>query len=233
MGLLVSVILPVYNGERFLAAAIASSLAQDYQPIEVIIVDDGSTDGTAGIARSFEGVRYLHQPNQGPARARNAGIEVAAGEYIAFLDTDDVMLHGKLTAQVDYLLDHPEVGCVLCRQDILLEASVSPPAWLIRDPILGDLGGVGPASMMVRKSVLRHVGRFDPSYRIAEGMEFLGRLREAGIGIAILPEVLMCRRIHEANLSHQNRALRSELLRGLKGKIDRRRASASPKPEGQ
>jgi hypothetical protein len=64
-------------------------------------------------------------------------------------------------------------------------------------------------------------------------MEFLGRLRDAGIGIAILPEVLMCRRVHDANLTHQNRVLRSELLRGLKGKIDRRRASPSPKRQGQ
>jgi len=232
MGPLVSVILPVYNGEQFLAEAIASALAQDYQPIEVIIVDDGSTDGTAGIARSFEGVRYIHQPNQGPARARNAGMAAALGDFIAFLDADDVMLPRKLTAQVGYLLDHPEVGCVLCRQQPILEPGTPPPAWLIRDPIFGDLGGVGPASMMVRKSVLRHVGRRDPSYRIADGMEFLGRLRDAGIGIAILPEVLMCRRVHDANLTHHNRVLRSELLRSLKGKIDRMRASASLKRQG-
>ncbi|MBI4573499.1 MAG: glycosyltransferase family 2 protein, partial [candidate division NC10 bacterium] len=108
-GPLVSVILPVYNGERFLAAAIASILAQDYQPIEVIVVDDGSTDGTAAIARSFQGVRYLYQPNQGPAFARNAGIAVARGAFIAFLDADDLMVPTRLSVQAGYLLAHPEI----------------------------------------------------------------------------------------------------------------------------
>lgn len=226
-GPLVSVIVPVYNGERFLAAALESVLAQDYEPLEVIVVDDGSEDGSAAIARSFTGVVYLYQPNQGPSAARNAGIAAARGEFLAFFDADDLMMPSKLSVQVGYLLEHPDVGCVLCRQKIVLEPGTAPPAWLKWDPIFGDLGGVQPMSAIARASVFRQWGGFNPAYRIAVGMEWLGRLRDAGIKIAVLSEVLMYRRIHGSNLTHQNRAMRDGLLRGLKGKIDRKRASVS------
>ena len=222
---LVSVVVPVYNGERFLAAALDSIFAQDYHPIEVIVVDDGSEDRSAEIACSFREARYLCQPNSGLAAARNAGIEKARGEFIAFLDADDLMLSNKLSAQVHYLRQHPEVGCVLCRQKILLEPNTPVPAWLKPDPVFGDPGGIVPQSALIRRTAIQSAGGFDPTYRIAVGMEWLGRLRDAGVKTAVTPEVLMLRRIHESNLTHQNRQLREELLRGLKGKIDRKRAS--------
>ncbi|MFL5886158.1 MAG: glycosyltransferase family 2 protein, partial [Thermoleophilaceae bacterium] len=83
---LVSVLVPVYQGERYLAEALDSVFAQDYEPLEVIVLDDGSTDGSADIARSYGGVRYLHQENSGIAAARNAAIGAARGEIVAFLD---------------------------------------------------------------------------------------------------------------------------------------------------
>jgi len=97
---LVSVVIPVYNAEPFLREALDSVLAQDYEPFEVIVVDDGSTDGSGTIARSYPEVRYLRQENQGPAVARNAGIAAAQGEFLAFFDADDVMLPNKLSVQV-------------------------------------------------------------------------------------------------------------------------------------
>jgi glycosyltransferase involved in cell wall biosynthesis len=224
---LVSVIVPVYNGERFLAEALNSIFAQDYRPIEVIVVDDGSDDRTAEIARDFADIRCLRQSNQGLAAARNAGIREAHGEFIAFLDADDLMLPNKLTVQMQYLLDHPEVGCVLCRQKPLWEPDTPIPAWLRPDRVFGDPGGVIPPSALVRRVSIQRAGGFDPTYRVAEGMEWLGRLRDAGVRIAVVPEVLMLRRIHDSNLTHQNRQLREGLLRGLKGKIDRMRASRS------
>ncbi|OGQ82751.1 MAG: hypothetical protein A3F90_06795 [Deltaproteobacteria bacterium RIFCSPLOWO2_12_FULL_60_19] len=223
---LVSVIVPVYNGERFLTEALDSIFAQDYRPIEVIVVDDGSSDRTPEIARSFGEIRYLCQSNRGLAATRNAGIREARGEFLAFLDADDLMMANKLSSQIKYLLDHPEVGCVLCRQRILLEGNRSPPAWLKPDRIFGDPGGVPPGSALVRKSALERAGGFDLSYRLAVGMEWLGRLRDSDIAVAVLPEVLMVRRIHDRNLTHQNRKLREELLQGLKSKMDRMRSRA-------
>ena len=222
---LVSAIVAVYNGERFLGAALESIYAQDYQPIEVIVVDDGSEDGTARIARSLSGVRYLFQENQGPAAARNAGIAVAGGEFVAFLDHDDLMAPNKLRLQVGFLQDHPEVGCVLTRQAIFLEPGTVRPPWLQRDSILGDLGGVQPLSALVRRTVFERVGLLDPAYRLAEGTEWFARVREAGVKIALLPEVLLYRRVHGSNLSYQHRAMQAALLKAMKGKIDRRRAA--------
>src|SRR5688500_924354 len=110
---LVSVIIPVYNGARFLRAALESVFAQTYRPIEVIVVDDGSADDSGVIAQSFPEVRYIRQENQGVAAARNNAIEAARGEFFAFLDQDDLWTPEKLRLQIEHLLDHPEVGYTL------------------------------------------------------------------------------------------------------------------------
>src|SRR3982074_3555445 len=99
---LVSVIVPVYNGERFLAETLQSIINQQYRPLELIVIDDGSTDQTARIATSVSEVRYFYQRNQGVANARNAGLAAARGELIAFLDADDLWQPNKLSLQVEY-----------------------------------------------------------------------------------------------------------------------------------
>src|SRR3982751_2380169 len=103
---LVSVIIPVHNGAKYLRAALESVLAQTYSPFEVIVVDDGSVDDSGVIAQSFNDVRYIHQANQGVAAARNHGIEAARGDFFAFLDQDDLWTPEKLTFEVDHLLSH-------------------------------------------------------------------------------------------------------------------------------
>jgi glycosyltransferase involved in cell wall biosynthesis len=221
---LISVVICVYNGERFLAEAIDSAFAQEYRPIEVIVVDDGSDDRSAEIARSYSDVRVLSQENTGPAAARNAGIDASAGAFLAFLDADDVMLPSKLREQASHLSAHPEVGYVLCRQKLIPDAGTDLPAWARRDPIFGDPGGVQPTSGLVRRTVLERAGGFDPSLRTGEVMEWLSRLREAGIGIDIVPKVLLLRRVHEDNLTHDQVALTERLFRTLKARADRARA---------
>jgi len=122
---LVSVIIPVYNGGRYLRAALESVFAQTYRPFEVIVVDDGSADDSGVIAQSFPEVRYIYQTNQGVAAARNNGLEAARGEYFAFLDQDDLWAPEKLKLQVEYLLSHPEVGYTLTQQQFFLDPIVS------------------------------------------------------------------------------------------------------------
>jgi glycosyltransferase involved in cell wall biosynthesis len=97
---LISVLIPAYNGEPYLADAINSVLAQNYRPIEIIVIDDGSTDGTASIAQSFQDVRYTYQTNGGISVALNHGIELAAGDYFSFLDADDLWTPNKLLRQM-------------------------------------------------------------------------------------------------------------------------------------
>jgi glycosyltransferase involved in cell wall biosynthesis len=221
---LISVVICVYNGERFLSEAIDSVFAQDYRPIEVIVVDDGSGDRSAEIARSYADVRVLSQENTGLGAARNAGIDASTGAFLAFHDADDVMLPSKLSEQAGYLSVHPEVGYVLCRQELVPDSGSDLPAWARRDPIFGDPGGVQPTCGLVRRTALERAGGFDPSLRTGDGMEWLSRLREWGIGIHVLPKVLLLRRVHEDNLTHDQAALTERLFRTLKTRADRARA---------
>lgn len=216
---LVTVIVPVHDGERFLAEALESAFAQDYRPIEVVVVDDGSEDATGSVARSFDGVRYLRQARQGPAVARNAGVAASSGEFLAFLDHDDVWLPDKLTIQIGYLLHHPDVGCVLGRQELLLEPGVSPPAWLRPDRLFGDPGGIPFPSMVVRREAFDAVGPFDPTFRISEDTDWLIRCRRAGVRIEVLPHVVLRRRIHGSNLTHRAGGPERGLLRSIRAAV--------------
>ncbi len=155
-----SVVIPVFNGARYLGEAVASVLAQTYRPVEVIVVDDGLTDGSAAVARSFRAVRVLEQERGGPAVARNAGAAAATGEFLAFHDADDLLPPDKLERQIGHLLEHPEVGCVLGRQELMLEPGVEMPEWAKlapefaeRRPDLVELGAVPLISMVMRRSL--------------------------------------------------------------------------------
>ena len=119
--------IPVFNGERFLAAAIQSVLDQSYRPFELIVVDDGSTDSSAALARSFAGARVIEQEHAGPGAARNRGVAASSGEFLAFLDAHDELPADKLERQIGYLREHPEVGRALGRQQLLVEPQVRPP----------------------------------------------------------------------------------------------------------
>jgi len=221
---LVSVVIPAYNAEGPLERALASVLAQDYEPFETIVVDDGSTDGTAQTVARFPAVRYVRQENAGPSAARNRGVEEAAGELVTFVDADDEVPPAKLSVQVSYLLEHPDVGCVLGRQDVELEGG-GAPEWIGRDPVFGDFAGVPLMSLMTRTETFRELGGFDTSLRIAEDRDLLVRMRERGVGIAVVPEVVLLRRFHGTNLTFE-RPESHPLLRSLKDKLDRARAQA-------
>ena len=235
-GEVVSVIIPVYNGERFLAEAIDSVFAQVYRPIEVIVVDDGSDDRSAEIARSYADVRVLSQGNSGLAAARNAGIAVATGAFIAFLDADDVMLPTNLRIQVDYMHDHPEVGCTLGAWENF--GAPVDDKWQVDPPPRPDGpidvasrealehlrgGGIGLA-LVVRRSALDVVGYFDTSFDFAEDLDWLFRLRESGIPAVILPDIVGHRRLHPSNMTKDRSAAVAGWLRFLKGVAGRRHA---------
>jgi len=227
---LVSVIIPVYNGEHYLAQAIESILAQTYTPIEVIIIDDGSLDNSSYIARSFQEVRYYHQLNQGVAVARNTGIAVSHGEFIAFLDQDDIWTHDKLDVQIEYLLHHPETGGVLSKLRLFLEPGVHPPGWLKIDLLQKEQTGYCPSSLIVRKDVFTRIGVFDSAYTHTSDVDWIARAKDAGILLYILPHVLFHRRIHNANASGEIHIIHPELLKTLKKSIERQRIQKSLKP---
>jgi glycosyltransferase involved in cell wall biosynthesis len=217
-GPLVSVIVPVYNREQFLRETLDSVFALEYEPFEVIVVDDGSTDGSAAIAESYPGVRCIRQENRGPGAARNAGIDVSQGEFVAFVDSDDVVLPHKLSAQVGYLLEHPDVTATLGRQEW-----ITPPPDAVPDLVWGDLDGITPISVVIRRAALLEVGCFDPALRGPEDVDLLVRLREGGYRLLVIPEIVMRRRFHGGNLvaGRREAPLPLDLL---KAKLDRDRA---------
>ena len=194
-GPLVSVVVPVYNVEGFLREALDSLFAQDYEPFEVVVVDDGSTDGSGTIARSYPEVRYLRQENQGPAAARNAGIAAARGEIVAFADADDVQLPTRLSVQVGHLTERPEISATLARQ-----VWITPPPGAVPDVVWGDLDGIPAMTMVVQKRTLAELGGFDPRLRGPEDTDLLIRMREGGHRFVVLPEIVMRRRYHGENL---------------------------------
>jgi glycosyltransferase involved in cell wall biosynthesis len=215
---LVSIVIPVFNGERFLPEAIESVLAQDHRPIEVIVVDDGSTDASVDVARSFDDVVVLGSANRGAAAARNLGVARAVGPFLTFLDADDLMAPGRLRVQHEHLLSNPDTGCVLMHQEVLVEPSPD-----LRPPIHGGQVTVPPMTAFLRKTTFDAVGGFDPTYRIVHDTVWLFRLRDANVRIDILPEIGLIRRIHEANLSHRVDVIRSELARSLQDRVRRGR----------
>jgi glycosyltransferase involved in cell wall biosynthesis len=221
---LVTVIVAAYNGERFLSQALESVFSQDYDSFEVVFVDDGSTDGTGEIAQSFP-VRYLHQENQGLPAARNAALRVARGEFVAFADDDDLLPPSKLTVQALFLSTHPGTGCVLGRQEWIVEDGVQAPE-LKRDPIFGELGGIQLVSAMFRRAVLDGLGGFDPTYRYAEDRDLFVRMRERGVEIEVLPDVVLHKRLHGSNMT-MNQPESHPLLRSLKEKLERERKAGS------
>jgi glycosyltransferase involved in cell wall biosynthesis len=221
---LVSVIIPVYNGERYLRAALESVFAQTYRPFEVIVVDDGSKDNSGIVAQSFPDAHYIHQPNQGVAAARNHGIEVARGEFLAFLDQDDLWTPEKLNLQINYLLRHPDLGYTLTHQQFFLDPGATLPAWFRKELLSSAHPGWVLGSMVVRRTAFEQVGNFATDYSAASDGDWFFRAKAAGISMAVVPELLLLKRIHGANESAHAKEILSELRRVVKSSLDRQRS---------
>jgi len=224
-GPLVSVIIPVWNMKHYVGDALRSAFAQDYRPIEVIVVDDGSTDGSGALARSFpEAVVLEQKQNRGVAAARNLGLEHSRGELIAFLDADDVWEAHKLSLQVAWLLEHPEIGYVTAHFRNILEQDVPRPRW-IREEQLVEIQRGGVPNLLARRSVFDTIGGFEPSQRSGSDLDWVMRATEAKIPSAVLPQVLLRRRIHRTNQSYHWQGKKTLLFKALKSSIDRKRAA--------
>ena len=221
---IVSVIIPAYNAARFLGQALESVFAQTHRPLEVIVVDDGSTDSTIAIATSRDGVTLIQQPNAGASSARNTGLKVASGDYFAFLDADDLWLPEKLSLQVSYLCQNPGVGFLAAHSEHFVEAGMPCPAWFERidggAPIVGCL----PSAWLVRREVAAAVGEFDVSFSHGEDVDWLARAGAAGFPMVALEEVLVRRRVHDANLSGFVRESQRGLFQALRASARRQRA---------
>jgi len=214
---LVTVIIPTYNSGEFIAQAVESVLKQTYHHHEIIVVDDGSTDGTKNLFCDFHGdVKYFYQQNRGPAAARNTGIKVAKGEYICFLDADDMWMPNKLEVQLAFMAQHGDIGLLfsdeeefdgervlnrsileerLFHSDIISQTPIQEP---FRKLLIEDF--VPTSMVMARKDCFEKAGFFDESLRVCEDRDMWCRIA-AYFGIACLPLILGKKRVHESNIS--------------------------------
>ncbi len=206
----VSVIIPVYNSEKFISETINSVLSQTFTDYEIVVIDDGSIDKTREIIDEFiqkylGKIRYIYQENQGVSVARNNGILNSSGEYIAFLDHDDLWLPAKLLCQVEYMDNHSEIAFSFTETKVINEAGEEYAQWRHENTrntffelCQGDY--IHALTVMVRREALAKVGLFDPDLLVAQDYDLWLRLaRNFSSGIIKTP--LAKYRIHQSNLS--------------------------------
>jgi glycosyltransferase involved in cell wall biosynthesis len=226
VSLSVSVVLVVRNGAAGILDALASVNRNDAKPLEILVVDGGSTDETVALASSVAGVRVVRQVGPGIASAYNEGILMARGDVIAFISHDDIWLPGKLDAQLAHLAEHGDAdGCVTMVQHVLTSAEVPPGfrAELLERPVAGFI----MEALCVRRATFERVGLFDPAIPISNDTDWFARARDGGTRLDVLPEVLVEKRIHGSNTSLSNVQLHRELLAAMRASIARKRGSAA------
>ncbi|MGZ3644751.1 MAG: glycosyltransferase [Ktedonobacteraceae bacterium] len=224
---LITVVIPVFNGSRFLCACLKSVFSQDYRPMEVIVVDGGSTDETSDIARSFSEVRCIVQKDQGPASARNVGVGLAHGEFIAFMDADDLWRSDKLAKQVGYLGVNSEVMCCISRMHAFLEPGLEWPASLNRDHYAQDPLAYVPSALVARSELFKLVGCFDTDLKTGEDSDWFFRVKDASIQIGVVDDVLLFKRIHKASLTYHSEIVIQNMLRVVRRSVARKQAPIS------
>jgi glycosyltransferase involved in cell wall biosynthesis len=220
----VSVIVPVHDAGPYLAEALDSVLAQKYEPLELVVVDDGSTDDSAAIAAERP-VRLIRRPHSGIASTRNAGVAAANGELIAFLDADDLWLPDTLALRVEHLIADPELGYVLARIEIFGDAELTAPSWLPADWVNRPQPGMLP-TFVGRATLVEKIGGFDEGFVLGEDGDWLARLGDAGVRGEMLDTVCTRCRRHPGNTTLRLREhVRPTLVQAIRGSIERKRAA--------
>lgn len=226
-----SIIIPTYNRAHFLGDAIESVLRQTCAPLEILVVDDGSTDQTQAVAERFgDRVRRLVQPNRGPAAARNLGIADARGDVIGFLDDDDVWLPDSLERGLARLQDSvaPPVS-IVCGMTLRVKNLRVTEDGFQYEPIPPRAAMLSFCSALCRRDVFERVGPLDERLRLGEDVDWFLRMREMGVPFTFLPEVTHLYRLHENNVTHDKTTSGKFFLKALQQSIARR---TEQNPEG-
>jgi glycosyltransferase involved in cell wall biosynthesis len=218
----------VYNGAPYVGAAIDSVLAQSYRPIEVIVVDDGSDDGSAEVVRSYgERVIYAHQENAGNGSARNHATRLATADLFAFMDADDLSAPDRLALQWAALESDPEVDVVYghAREFVSPELTAEQQA-TVRPPQPRPAPWISVNLMLIRRAAFQRVGPFSESLRVGVTVDWCARAVDAGLKTVMLSDVILERRLHLTNNGIRERAAKSQYVSVVKAALDRRRALA-------
>lgn len=221
---LISVVIPAYNAAAFLAPTLASVFAQDHRPIEVILVDDGSTDDTLAIAKRWSpALRVCHQDNAGPSAARNRGIAMAQGDYLAFIDADDTWLPGRLQRHLAILTARPDLDMVLGLVQLDYDAGADRVLFRSDKPAIAFFSfGAG----LFRRELFQRVGPLSEDLRNTEDADWFMRARDCGANWLVDQQPVLSYRRHGANMTEQLPLPKSEVFRVLARAVARKRAGA-------
>lgn len=226
----VSVVVPVHDGARYLKEAVDSALFQRPRPLEVIVVDDHSSDDSVAIAKSFgAAVTVMSADGQGAAAARNSGVRAASGSLLAFLDADDRWTAGALLNLCEALLSRPGASIAHGRIREFRSPEISAE---IRDRLEARPGSPYafiPGSFLFLADAFQQVGALDTGLRAGEVVDWMSRLRHLGLVEAWTEEVVLERRVHAGHLDANKQVARADLLKVVRSSLARRRAEkASP-----
>jgi len=226
----ISVIIPVYNTEKYLGKAIESVLQQEENPLEIIIIDDGSTDTSVVVAQQFgDKIKLLEQEtNKGCGAARNRGVKHAKGDYLAFLDADDLWTEGKLENQLHYLENNPETDMIFGN----VEQFVSPELPdenknKLRDE-LKTMPGYVAGTLLIRKESFLKVGWFDEKLELGEFIDWFSRAKDMGLKFHLSDDVVLKRRIHTTNMGISKRQHLKDYTAVLREALARKRKKNNP-----
>lgn len=225
---LISVIIPVFNGEDYLVETLESVLAQTYRPIEILIIDDGSTDQTAKISEEYRVrhpcIKYFFQENQGLAASRNQGISLAKAAFIAFVDADDIWLKDKLSSQIEILDQNPEAEMVSGKVRQFISPEIPECEHGKYHFHKNDVQTNMMGAALLKRVAFEKYGYFNPQFSIGQDMDWVLRTMEQGLKIVPLPKLVYYRRLHPKNLGRyratENYKTRFKILKQI---IDHRR----------
>lgn len=219
----VSVIIPMFNAERFISDALDSVLSQTITPGEVIIVDDGSEDDGVAVVAKFEpAVKIVSQENAGAASARQAGANLAAGRLLAFLDADDMWVENALQVRLEVMNANPAIDAVFGGVEQFI-CETAPQNIKDRGKIFTEVEGARhPGCMLIKAEVYRAIGGFNPEFRTGEALDFVSRLDAGNYVSHMMPDLIMRRRIHGSNTVLSAEELHKAYLRALRERIRRK-----------
>jgi glycosyltransferase involved in cell wall biosynthesis len=221
----VSVVIPLFEQARYVGEAIESVLAQTRPVFELIVVDDGSSDGGADVAAAYgSNVHVVRRPHSGIGATRNHGARLATGDLLSFLDADDVLPIDRFERQVGYLETFPEVDGVFGAVDEFADGERVAGERLMRAPRAAQVARL-PSTMLLRRSAFDRVGPYDENLKRSEGIEWLARSDDAGVVLRPVDAVVLHRRLHGKNNGMRELDSLGEYARTLKAVLDRRRAT--------
>jgi len=214
----VSVVIPVFNGADLVGAALESVFGQTRPPEQVILVDDGSTDGTEAAVRRFAGLQYVRQANAGAAAARNTGARLATRPFLAFLDADDLWPATRLERQLPPLLDDAALDFVAGRL-VAVTRDATGGLRALSAPEPTRL----PSALLLRRDAFERVGPFKSDFAVGETIEWFARALDAGLRGVSIPDIGVLRRVHDRNLGKTADGRDESYLRVLRDIVRRRR----------